>query len=537
MVSAASSWTNLSEAESRPRLYEESLLGETFPETYPFGGPSPAVGGQPSNYRCLPFRFLDIDGKRIVVNQVGEHEILDRETFDALVKHRLGRETAAYQTLKAKHFLADSDSGTPLLLLATKLRTKYGFLAGFTRLHIFVVTLRCDHSCHYCQVSRVSENKAQYDMSQDSADRALDLVFRSPARAIKIEFQGGEPLLNFDLIKYVVEEATRRNDRRDPASKKDIQFVVTTNLSLIDDAMLGFMSDRNLYVSTSLDGPSFIHNTNRPRPGNDAHERTIRGISLVRNALGHDAVSALMTTTRLSLEHPEAIVDEYVREGFNHIFLRPISPYGFAVRSRSRTGYDRHAFLEFYKRALTRIIEINRQGTPLFEVYAQILLTKILTPFTTGYVDLQSPAGAGIAAVVYNYDGEVYASDEARMLAEMGDKTFRLGNVHRDSYETIFGGPLLRSLVHDSINDAMPGCSDCAFSSYCGADPIENHATQGDVIGHRPTSDFCTRNMGIIKHLLSLYHTGDDFVRDLFWAWVRGIPVQTIFPTYHETVT
>ena len=64
------------------------------------------------------------------------------------------------------------------------------------------------------------------------------------------------------------------------------------------------------------------------------------------------------------------------------------------------------------------------QGTPFLETYAQLLLTKILTPYPTGYVDLQSPAGAGIGVAVYNYDGDVYVSDEARMLAEMGDRIF-----------------------------------------------------------------------------------------------------------------
>jgi len=83
----------------------------------------------------------------------------------------------------------------------------------------------------------------------------------------------------------------------------------------------------------------------------------------------------------------------------------------------------------------------------MVEIYARILLTKILTPFATGYVDLQSPAGAGISVAVYNYDGDVYATDEARMLAEMGDRTFRLGNLHSNTYEEVFGGPLLRSLV------------------------------------------------------------------------------------------
>jgi hypothetical protein len=68
----------------------------------------------------------------------------------------------------------------------------------------------------------------------------------------------------------------------------------------------------------------------------------------------------------------------------------------------------------------------NRDGRTFPEIYATLILKKILTPYPTGYVDLQSPAGAGFGVVVYNYDGEVYASDEARMLAEMGDTGFRL---------------------------------------------------------------------------------------------------------------
>src|SRR5208282_187170 len=119
---------------------------------------------------------------------------------------------------------------------------------------------------------------------------------------------------------------------------------------------------------------------------------------------------------------------------------------------------------------LDYIIELNRKGVEISEAYAKILLTKILTPFTTGFVDLQSPAGAAIAVAVYNYDGDVYASDESRMLAEMGDKRFRLGNVHADDYQTIFGGSVMAELVESSVVESLPGCCDCAFQTYCGAD-------------------------------------------------------------------
>jgi hypothetical protein len=117
------------------------------------------------------------------------------------------------------------------------------------------------------------------------------------------------------------------------------------------------------------------------------------------------------------------------------------------------------------------------------------------------------------------------------MLAEMGDKTFRMGSVNTDSYEDLFGGDLLRTLVEGSCVESLPGCSDCALQTWCGADPVENYAKQGDIVGHRPTSEFCHRNMSIIKHLLRLYHEGDESVRRIFWSWVNNTPADQLVPT------
>src|SRR5205085_2823239 len=218
-------------------------------------------------------------------------------------------------------------------LLATKYRTRQARLPDFTTLHLFIVTLRCDHSCRYCQVSRVSEDRATYDMPPETANRAIKLMFSSPSRYLKVEFQGGEPLLNFPLIQHVVNEVNRRNDGR------EIQFVVTSNLSPLTDEMLDFCADHKVYFSTSIDGPAKLHNSNRPRPGLDGYERTVAGIERIRNRLGADAVSALMTSTAESLRQPEAIIDEYAKLGFNSIFLRFISPYGFAAKTAKRIGY------------------------------------------------------------------------------------------------------------------------------------------------------------------------------------------------------
>lgn len=474
-----------------------------------------------SAYRLMPFRFLRFGGGRtLVVNEAGEHHFIRDAELTAFVHHELPQDSAVFADLKAKHFLFDSDSLVPFELLATKYRTRKSFLDGFTRLNIFVVSLRCEHSCHYCQVSRVSSDRARYDMSEETARRALDLVFRSPAPELKIELQGGEPLLNFERVQQIVLDA----EARAASSGRHVEFVVTTNLALLDDSMLAFFREHGVLLSTSLDGPPDIHDANRPRPGNDSHARVVANLNRARAVLGRDAIGALTTITRLAIDRPKDIVDEYVRRGFTSIFLRPVSPYGFALRSARTTGYSTSEFLDFYARALDYLLDLNVNGTFLVESYAQLLLTRMLTPFPTGYVDLQSPAGAGIGAVVFNYDGDVYASDEARMLAEMGDTRFRLGNVHRDDYSAIFGGETLRTIAAASVIESIPGCADCAFQSWCGADPVFHYATQGDVVPHIPTSAFHEKHFFLFKHLLSLYET-DARARRVFWSWIRNEPL------------
>jgi uncharacterized protein len=180
-------------------------------------------------------------------------------------------------------------------------------------------------------------------------------------------------------------------------------------------------------------------------------------------------------------------------------------------------------FNNYYRESLEYIIELNRKGTKIIEGFAQILLAKILTPFATGFVDIQSPCGAGIGFVAYNHDGGVYASDEGRMLAQDGNHSFKMGNVNLDTYGEIFAGSTARSLVDSSCVETLPGCSECAFQVYCGSDPIHNYVTQGDLIGHRPTSSFCHKNREVIKILLEYLHSGDDFTKNLFISWASSI--------------
>ncbi len=468
-------------------------------------------------YRLMPFRFTRLDGERYLAsNDVGEYVVLRRDELEAYARKTLPSTAPAYRPLKSRHFLFDNDSQVAVDLAALKYRTRSEHVANFTALHIFVVTLRCDHSCHYCQVSRQTEDRKNFDMLPEHADKALSFAFRSPSPNIKIEFQGGEPLLNFELVRYTVERAIEMNT----IHRKNLQFVIASNLSRLTDEILAFCKLHEIYFSTSLDGPADLHNTNRPLRGGNSHSAAISGVERVREALGPDFVSALMTTTPTSLPRVTEIIDEYVRRGFHSIFLRSVSPYGFAVRTSLVRRYGVDEWVEFYQRGLRHIIALNRAGYAIREELTAILLQKMFSASGTGYVDLQSPAGIGIGAIVYNYDGAIYASDEGRMLAEMGDHTFRLGTLDSDSFETIMGSSEFVDVLEDSLLESAPMCSDCAFLPYCGADPVFHKATGGDVVGHKAFSAFCKKQMAILRHIITLLED-DDEARDVLMSWVQ----------------
>jgi His-Xaa-Ser system radical SAM maturase HxsB len=473
----------------------------------------------------MPFRFLKvpgIDGETLVTSETGEYHFLRDDEFRQFIGRQLPRGSAAYTDLRSKKFLMDDvfPEKTAIRLAAARYRSKKAFLRGGPSLHIVVVTLRCDHSCAYCQVSRQSVDKARFDMPEGMLSAVVDRIFESRSPDLTVEVQGGEPLLAFDRIRSLVERVEQRNE----SEKRNLTFVVASTLHHATDEILRFFHEHNIKASTSLDGPEWLHNANRPTRDRDSYEKTVSAIQRTRAAIGDGNVSALLTLTRASLDHPREIIDTYVALGFRSIFLRPLSPFGFATRALSNIGYTTDRYLAFYEEALSYLIARNQSGYRIEEAYTTLLLTHILTPFATSYVDLRSPCGAALDTLVYNYDGFVFASDEGRMLAEMGNRSFALGTVD-ESYATLMSSSAMEQLLSGGVAESLPGCSDCAFLPYCGADPVYNVATQGDPIGHRPSSSFCKRQTGHFEILFRLLRHQDPAVMAVLMSWVSRKPL------------
>lgn len=459
------------------------------------------------------------DASILAVSKSGDHVFLNEDELSKLANAPQDLELDRLAELQSKFFIGTPSPQGSLRLLASRISAKRETLLKGASLHIIVLTLQCAHSCRYCQVSRSLED-TNHSIGLATLASACNSIFESSSESLTVEFQGGDPLLRFDLLKFAIEKISERN----VIEKRRVRFVVASTLHQLNEEMCDFFKRHQVYLSTSIDGPAKLHNKNRPLPTRDSYERTVNGILMARDLISPDAVSALMTTTGDSLAIPEAIIDEYVHLGFKEIFLRPLSAYGFASRNLTNLAYPLSEFFVFYERAFEHILSLNRQGIDFREILTSIFLNKILSPFDGGYVDLQSPTGAGLATLVYNYDGFVYPSDEARMLAEMGDTSFRLGKIG-EKLSVLLNSEVQQQLIRASVNHLIPGCDQCAYNSYCGPDPISAKNQLGDIFAPVHLTDHCKRNMWLFDFLFTKLSQQEDWFLDLAYRWANPVPV------------
>jgi len=463
---------------------------------------------QPFNFRRL------VSGEWLAISESGDFTFTTEDELDALQNNvaRLSLERQA--ELKARFFLSDKSSNTGRArLLASRRAARRSTVAEDPSLHIVVPTLQCAHSCQYCQVSRALTDSG-HAMSPDDVEQVCSSIFESKSRVLTIEFQGGDPLIRFDLVKHAIARITEINR----LERRSLRFVVASTLHQLTNEMCDFFAEHQVYLSTSIDGPQDLHNRNRPAATRDSFQRTVEGIQLARHRLGAESVSALMTCTRTSLAFPDEVVDQYVTLGLHDIFLRPLSSYGFAKRNQPLLGYSADKFQMFYERALKRILHWNRAGVELREVYASIILNKILSTFDSGYVDLQSPNGAGSAVLVYNYDGFVYPSDEARMLAETGDRSLRLGKIGTP-LAALTASKVRRRIVDASTIENFEDCRTCAYNQYCAPNPVDAQAQFGTMHVRAPETEHCNRHTWLFDFFFEAVRTADDWTLDLFHRW------------------
>ncbi len=159
---------------------------------------------------------------------------------------------------------------------------------------ILELTGKCNLRCSYCIYNETYKDNREFnqeDMSIDIAKRAVDYFFDHSADKMAVTFYGGEPLLKFELLKWVIEYSQEKNKE----FNKEMSFSLTTNLTLMTEEIAEYLSNvSGLSILCSLDGPKDIHNSNRKYiNGNGCFEEAINGLKMLCEAYKNNSNSII----------------------------------------------------------------------------------------------------------------------------------------------------------------------------------------------------------------------------------------------------
>ena len=434
------------------------------------------------------FNFKRFKNRYLLTNDLGKYMFASQNEFKSLLLDNIDLNSKFGMEATEKFFCYDGSKQAFSEIMKPYMRESKNYLFSATSLHIFVVTNACNMQCVYCQAQN---GKCTHNgmMTKEVARRAVNIALSSPETYLSFEFQGGEPLMNFDTIKFIVEYA------KEKANKKIIEFNIVSNLTLLTDEMAEFIKENNIGVSTSIDGDEELHNKNRSyRTNIGTYADVLKGIDKLKK-YGIE-YGAIQTSTKDSLNSPKKIVDAYVELELSSVFIRNLTPLGCANTAWNKIGYEPKEFIAFYKECFDYIIYLNQNGVFLKEGHASIMLSKILTGYPINYMELRSPCGASIGQIAYYYDGNIYTCDEGRMLAEMGDDSFKLGTIN-NTYDELMSCKNCKAACISSTIESLPNCCDCVYNPYCGTCPVVNLALSKDIYDKEPNDYKCKIYKGI----------------------------------------
>ncbi len=251
-------------------------------------------------------RFKKLKNNYLVTNDIGSYVFLSPDFFKRYMEGALDENSETYQTLEKNEFIKESLDKNNLV---DRYRKRNGFVFLGPSLHIVVATLRCNYRCIYCQVNSRQLKEKGYDMDIETARKVVDTIFCTPSNVITIEFQGGEPLVNWKVVKFIVEYARKKNK----STGKNLFITLVTNLSLLTEERYKFLAKNKVIFCTSLDGPKELHNKNRPLPEGDSYKATVSWIKKIQERQKKDIalyhIAALLTVSKFSLNYTKEIIN------------------------------------------------------------------------------------------------------------------------------------------------------------------------------------------------------------------------------------
>jgi len=457
----------------------------------------------------FPLRFRRFaDGSKgdsiLFANEVGQFFVSGEPFLERLVCNKLKSSDINYLSKRGMSSKKEGDLNYAAFLSRLAARTRRPGKLSYV---ILVPTLRCDLACSYCQVSRVAEKAKGFDWTKQRTAQVFEFLDQNCGDNVQIEFQGGEPTLRCDIIAEIMQFC--RNRFNSPL------FVICTNLSRVSEELKEMAAMDDVLISTSLDGSKVNHQKQRTisEAVTDAFCDNLSAMVEVTNG----RVSALPTLDPNDLPDIGDILDIYEKFGMYSIFLRPIFYHGFARKRHPESRELDQKWSKYYKDFVEEIMarNYNRTEDLLEEYYLSLALKKLTRLSENSHVDLRTPNWLGYDHLLIDYDGQLYPSDEARMLARSGQIDLSIGSLDSGIDEE-----KRASLQGREFNALDPWCSSCVYQSACGSDPIDDLARYGRADVPRPLTAFCQKNMSVFDFAIELLMSEDERVQKSVSYWL-----------------
>lgn len=323
----------------------------------------------------------------------------------------------------------------------------------------------CNLNCSYCFASQGKYSGERAIMDFETGKRALDFLIENSGsrKNLEVDFFGGEPLMNFDVVKKLVEYA--RSVEKEAG--KNFRFTLTTNGMLVDDDVIDFSNREMSNVVLSLDGRKEIHDRYRvDYAGNGSWEQIVPKFQKFVEARGDKSYYMRGTFTHAN---PDFLNDikEMLRLGFKELSMEPV--VCAAGDPSELTEEDLPIVLKQYEDLANLMIDRNREGKP-FTFYHYMI---DLTGGPCIYKRI-SGCGSGTEYMAVTPWGDLYPCHQF-----VGDEKFKLGDI----WTGVTNKNIQDEFAHCNVY-AHPECHDCWARLYCSGGCAANayHAT-GSITG------------------------------------------------------
>ena len=323
----------------------------------------------------------------------------------------------------------------------------------------------CNLNCSYCFASQGKYHGERAVMSFEVGKQALDFLIANSGtrRNLEVDFFGGEPLMNFDVVKQLV--AYARSIEK--AAKKNFRFTLTTNGMLIDDDVIEFANRECSNVVLSLDGRKEVHDRYRvDYAGNGSWEKIVPKFQKLVEARGGQGYYMRGTFTHAN---PDFLKDIETRLdlGFTELSMEPV--VGPESDPSSLTAEDLPIVLEQYEKLAELMLKRHREGRP-FTFYHYMIDLKG-GPCIYKRI---SGCGSGTEYMAVTPWGDLYPCHQF-----VGEEKFKLGNV----FDGVSNFEAQNDFAACNVY-SRPECRDCWARLYCSGGCAANayHST-GSVRG------------------------------------------------------